>query len=172
MFIRESSIFVSSLFIARLIEAMMAQSLCIFIEEWISLFHHHRFHSNISLYYLQRDMYTAERDSYITCIFIVSCCCWCCFLPHRSHYIHIGTTPLQMRTATCDELFSAASDRLVIIKEKKIFQTVKQKIGQNATWKREKYKEKQEQKIKKKTARWDDDMNSARGYSHRRANIT
>jgi hypothetical protein len=38
-----------------------------------------------------------------------------------------------MRTATCDELFSAASDRLVIIKEKKIFQTVKQKIGQNAT---------------------------------------
>ena len=81
------------LFIARLIEAMMAQSLCIFIEEWISLFHHHRFHSNISLYYLQRDMCTArERDSYITCIFIVSCCC-CCFLPHRFHYIHRHNAP-------------------------------------------------------------------------------
>jgi hypothetical protein len=35
---------------------------------------------------------------------------------------------------------------LVIIKEKKIFQTVKQKIGQNATWKREKNKEKQKPK--------------------------
>lgn len=83
------------LFIARLIEAMMAQSLCIFIEEWISLFHHHRFHSNISLYYLQRDMCTArERDSYITCIFIVSCCCCCCcFLPHRFHYIHRHNAP-------------------------------------------------------------------------------
>lgn len=83
------------LFIARLIEAMMAQSLCIFIEEWISLFHHHRFHSNISLYYLQRDMCTArERDSYITCMFIVSCCCCCCcFLPHRFHYIHRHNAP-------------------------------------------------------------------------------
>lgn len=136
------------LFIARLIEAMMAQSLCIFIEEWISLFHHHRFHSNISLYYLQRDMCTA-REREIAILHVCSSFLVVVVVVVSSPTVsttYIGTTPLQMRTATCDELFSAASDRLVIIKEKKIFQTVKQKIGQNATWKREKNKEKQKPK--------------------------